>query len=413
MSRAKKLLQKCAYSMISHQELSAQQVCSYLMDFKDHFTSHEYQNLYWTNFETLIDGTQVMDYIYRDRKWRYLSLWDFVAQVEKVRNIKKKKVNEDSTDMSDNSEVEEEDTTNTNADDLTELTTMNDKENENADAPELILNCTHRSRPSADLLPDHYEAQTHHLRIRTPEKRRIPVPIGPALPCRDRLAMYPKYCRLMLILFKPWCVPTDLKRDDELWTDAFTRFQCDCSQHVTDLLDNMQILHECKDSRDDHFANRRLRHKLAGISQDIMSSSHENEDNFLAQDTDEDILTHLNSIDSCRSIRQDALNDDIICCLQHTQSCNLFKNAFKDIQDEDFTLGEELLSSDLPLNQESTWRDCYDKRRANWKKQTRSENTDHQTQVNVSNEIRHAASIQSIDSAFFTTSIQRIYTVSF
>ncbi|KAG1752432.1 uncharacterized protein EDB91DRAFT_1044389, partial [Suillus paluster] len=64
--------------------------------------------------------------------------------------------------------------------------------------------------------------------------------------------MYPKYCRLMLILFKPWCVPMDLKRDDELWTDAFTQFQCDCSQHVTDLLDNMQILHECKDSRDDH-----------------------------------------------------------------------------------------------------------------------------------------------------------------
>ncbi|KAG2152918.1 hypothetical protein DEU56DRAFT_868903 [Suillus clintonianus] len=44
--RAKKLLQKCAHSMISHQELSAQQVCSYLMDFEDHFTSDEYRGLY-------------------------------------------------------------------------------------------------------------------------------------------------------------------------------------------------------------------------------------------------------------------------------------------------------------------------------------------------------------------------------
>src|ERR1700683_3730148 len=52
---AKRLLQKCAYAMISHQELSAQQVCSYLMDFEDHFTSHEYQNLYWTSFEKLIN----------------------------------------------------------------------------------------------------------------------------------------------------------------------------------------------------------------------------------------------------------------------------------------------------------------------------------------------------------------------
>jgi len=48
MTRSKCLLQKCAHAMISHQELSAQQVCSYLMDYEDHFTSHEYQNLFWT-----------------------------------------------------------------------------------------------------------------------------------------------------------------------------------------------------------------------------------------------------------------------------------------------------------------------------------------------------------------------------
>ena len=52
---AKRLLQKCAYLMISHQELSAQQVCSYLLDYEDHFTSHKYNNLYWTSFEKLID----------------------------------------------------------------------------------------------------------------------------------------------------------------------------------------------------------------------------------------------------------------------------------------------------------------------------------------------------------------------
>ncbi|KAJ6570659.1 hypothetical protein B0H10DRAFT_1629761, partial [Mycena sp. CBHHK59/15] len=45
--RAKKMLQKCAYAMISQQELSEQQVASYLMDFEDHFTSHSYRNLYW------------------------------------------------------------------------------------------------------------------------------------------------------------------------------------------------------------------------------------------------------------------------------------------------------------------------------------------------------------------------------
>ncbi|KAJ7818391.1 hypothetical protein B0H14DRAFT_2169863, partial [Mycena olivaceomarginata] len=53
--RAKKMLQKCAYAMISQQELSAQQVVAYLMDFEDHFTSHSYRNLYWTAFEAFIN----------------------------------------------------------------------------------------------------------------------------------------------------------------------------------------------------------------------------------------------------------------------------------------------------------------------------------------------------------------------
>ncbi|KAJ4472844.1 hypothetical protein C8J55DRAFT_412329, partial [Lentinula edodes] len=53
--RAKKLLQKCAYSMISQQELSAQQVNTYLLDLEDHYTSHKYKNLYWVQIERLLD----------------------------------------------------------------------------------------------------------------------------------------------------------------------------------------------------------------------------------------------------------------------------------------------------------------------------------------------------------------------
>ncbi|KAJ7864111.1 hypothetical protein B0H14DRAFT_2305378, partial [Mycena olivaceomarginata] len=52
---AKHLLQKCAYAMIFQQELSAQQVTSYLLDLEDHFTSHSYRNFYWTSFESFIN----------------------------------------------------------------------------------------------------------------------------------------------------------------------------------------------------------------------------------------------------------------------------------------------------------------------------------------------------------------------
>jgi hypothetical protein len=51
---AKRLLQ-CAYAMISHQELSAQQVSSYLLNFEDHFTSHQFAPLFWMMFEREIE----------------------------------------------------------------------------------------------------------------------------------------------------------------------------------------------------------------------------------------------------------------------------------------------------------------------------------------------------------------------
>ncbi|KAG1797584.1 hypothetical protein EV424DRAFT_1333323 [Suillus variegatus] len=53
--RAKELIRKSAHTMISHQELSSQQVAAYLMDFGDHYTSHEYQNVFWTSFENYVD----------------------------------------------------------------------------------------------------------------------------------------------------------------------------------------------------------------------------------------------------------------------------------------------------------------------------------------------------------------------
>ncbi|KAJ7717464.1 hypothetical protein B0H16DRAFT_1232779, partial [Mycena metata] len=54
-ARAKRLLQRCAHSLISKQEMSAQQVVSYLMDFEDHFTDNEYANLFWTSLEVFIN----------------------------------------------------------------------------------------------------------------------------------------------------------------------------------------------------------------------------------------------------------------------------------------------------------------------------------------------------------------------
>ncbi|KZV97593.1 hypothetical protein EXIGLDRAFT_579934, partial [Exidia glandulosa HHB12029] len=80
----------------------------------------------------------------------------------------------------------------------------------------------------------------------------IPVPIGPALPRRDSPPSFQRYARLMLILFKPWRSAADLRARGQSWEHAFEEFKAHCRPEYTKIMDNMQLLHECKDSRDDH-----------------------------------------------------------------------------------------------------------------------------------------------------------------
>ncbi|KAJ3766705.1 hypothetical protein FB446DRAFT_767331 [Lentinula raphanica] len=126
---AKRLLQRCSYAMINQQELSAQQVASYLLDHGDHYTSHTYAKLFWPLFENYINAqkpspecyhvqsnvdvsnagegisandsdvvltitlkqemrklpSQVDDYIHRHRDLDALCVWDMVARFRKER----------------------------------------------------------------------------------------------------------------------------------------------------------------------------------------------------------------------------------------------------------------------------------------------------------------------------------------
>ncbi|PBK92434.1 hypothetical protein ARMGADRAFT_930141, partial [Armillaria gallica] len=79
----------------------------------------------------------------------------------------------------------------------------------------------------------------------------IPVPSGVSIPRQDRDDVYPQYCRLMLILFKPWSHADDLRTQGQTWVDAFLEFRSSCTARIMSIMDNMQILHECRDSRDD------------------------------------------------------------------------------------------------------------------------------------------------------------------
>ncbi|KAJ7205839.1 hypothetical protein GGX14DRAFT_367740, partial [Mycena pura] len=105
-------------------------------------------------------------------------------------------------------------------------------------------------RPRVELLPGHDQELTHLLRVRAPSDKLVPVSIGPGLPRRDQPASYPKYCRLMLILLKPWRSTADLRKEGQSWEAAFEEWLKTCNASVKFKMNNMQILHECRDSRD-------------------------------------------------------------------------------------------------------------------------------------------------------------------
>ena len=454
--RAKKMLQKCAFSMISHQELSAQQVASYLMDYEDHFTSHLYRNLYWTSFEALINreqhspecyetlksndvetstaeepedslndsdqrideseiesiiddesdadeldrneasnnenvdeevtiavqasgdliakATQVADYQLRDKKLEGLSVWDFVSMFDKVPKSRLRQTRKENIRSSDDSESDSDDGFDNEFSDVINnglrVEVVNDLY---PDSPDTISqNHASTSRKSRKewfyFASEHIESKTHRLSIRTHEKKFVLVPIGPSIPRRDQRKTYARYCRLMLIFFKPWRHASDLRATGQKWEDAFKSYMEICPHDVKKMLDNMQILHECRDSGNDHFAERRNRrhgYRQYNIPSEMINTCTDNSDDFGGVEPSV-ILEHLESISSSNSERvarsQDIVNDSLL----HAEMSGMFDEPLNRETQFHSNPGHEIHTYDLTL--EDQWKTEYEKRRDQWKK---------------------------------------------
>lgn len=352
IGHAKRLLQKCAYALISHQELSAQQVMSYLLGYEDHFTSHVYRNLYWTSFERALERMDpaaklstaantesdltdrdeytasvvddqdmfaveeevviaseweeivprlgpVSDYLLRGALFEDLTVWDFISQTRKVQG--QKRYNPVARPAV-----------------PTGLTNIDS-----------LLRDSSRNRPSDTFLPLHLQHKGYVLRIVLPSDRLVPVPTGPGIPRRGRPDTHDRYSRLMLILFKPWRCLTDLKRSSVNWSDAFQEFQINCSARYLGIMHNMQLLHECKDSRDDHFEQRRSRNRLATevVSSTWMQEVSQEADDVHGDETIDDILTHITSMEESRSRHNAKVSASVRALVVAAESAGLFSSS--------------------------------------------------------------------------------------
>ncbi len=462
--RAKRLLQRCAYSMLSHQELSGQQVSSYLLDFEDHFKSHEFQGLYWTSFEAYINaqcpspecmpikgsvppltdeppveeppdivqrgpkisdggaddpqpihelsdvdlsddsdsdsdlsddedgvlesdhnavqiedgedvvlgdeeiivevnasgqlvqrGSRVSDYVMRGAALKDLSLWEYTARVKKDRLINLYRPQKGDAGVERDGPLEEDADTNSPIESILDGDWT---------GVESMLNDRRRKRPKFKFDTDHTDHKTHFQMVTLPVDRRVLVPLGPGIPRRDRKDIYPRYCRLMLILFKPWSSSHDLREEGQSWVDAFKRFSESAGPSILKVLDNMQILHECQDSRDNHYAARRA--KMANASPYGFGVGSRVEDDFGGDgDTEDALLHHLQSLDHAWSEKVLYSNKNVASCIAQAERLGMFNNRGKKcVRVTTDSSDAEMLVSDLANRMELVWDREYEARRA-------------------------------------------------
>ena len=189
--------------------------------------------------------------------------------------------------------------------------------------------------------------------------------IGPALPRRDQGPIYPRYCRLMLVLFKPWRKVADLREPGETWTQAFDRFVGVCGKDIKRVLNNMQVLHECKDAKD--IEDRQRRDNRREALHQKWSGGGEVEE-FAGEVIDDDLLEHLDSVVNYASEHRLKVDADVNECLNEIQRSGIFSNLSEqqsstgNVQND---ADEIMLPDDLPL--EDIWRTAYRNRYNVWK----------------------------------------------
>ncbi|KAJ6601229.1 hypothetical protein DFH09DRAFT_900805, partial [Mycena vulgaris] len=99
----------------------------------------------------------------------------------------------------------------------------------------------------------------------------INVLLGPTIPRSDRgEEERTRWCRAMLILFKPWRALIDLKMTEESWDSAFARTTF--NSHSLTIMKNLHVENECKDAKEEYAKLRRegkVDNLLDGVNDDI------------------------------------------------------------------------------------------------------------------------------------------------
>ena len=258
---ARTVIVKVVNALSASAETGGPAVCAYLLGQPDHYTDRKFKVFHWYQYclaaksafldesaepedrgrervlfvksgERIVQLNKVDDYIYRPEHYSTKCLYDYLRATD-VRRLPKSGRARTSAVLDDHD---------------SEADSSSDSESDEADIPSRIPSGVHKFQQ------EHPRFGTHGVY----QNNIKPVLnfVGRQLPHRDK-GDREEYCFTMLVLFAPsgWRTGRDLKQDGETWTSAFNR--ATFTEHHVRVMQNMNVLYECLDARDDFAANRR------------------------------------------------------------------------------------------------------------------------------------------------------------
>ncbi|CAM4986460.1 unnamed protein product, partial [Rotaria socialis] len=305
IEKSRKLVLRCYNTLASQQELSGVQVASYLMNWGDHYTTHKFQGIFLIQIERFLQ-TQLNE----------------MRVKQKSQLVEHAVVDDDIFDDDNNNEEEfhiqlgENDQryvlVNTRIDYQYRSDSINNmclydfvsilykKKMNTSDLKYLFKTAvsmeekvSQKGRPPNERysFQKQHPQMTTHLLMKYGE-HHVPILYGPQIPRRDRDDTRERYSRALLTLFVPWRTVSDLCNTSQTWEEAFKVQQHLISVHSWTIIENIQLLHECKKDRDDHLLqviaeaqteNGTIDPAMLPVSQDVAGEYDDDDSNALLE----------------------------------------------------------------------------------------------------------------------------------
>lgn len=140
----------------------------------------------------------------------------------------------------------------------------------------------------------HPQSSSHILIKRTTPV--VPVLLGSQIPRREREETKERYCRAVLTLFVPWRSVTDICATTETWSQALENRKSLISSDSLQIIENIQLLHECKHDRDEHLRQVLLEAENESNIDPILVSVCNEEDQNAEEDDPQQLLQMLSIV---------------------------------------------------------------------------------------------------------------------